>query len=88
LQPCRHPVRQGFAFSDVVRQIPDRRWLGLTATPYRRVGQLPAAGAQEGAERRLVRHHTTYRYSGDTDPLAPGGISAVYRDLVADDDLR
>ena len=98
------------AFEDVVRQIPARRWLGLTATPYRRdrlddliglqlgpvrhtitsevtpAGQLPVAGATAGPERRLVLHHTTYRYSGDTDPFAPGGIAAVYRDLVADDD--
>jgi len=98
------------AFEDVVRQIPARRWLGLTATPYRRdrlddliglqlgpvrhtitsevtpAGQLPVAGAEARPERRLVLHHTTYRYSGDTDPFAPGGIAAVYRDLVADDD--
>lgn len=98
------------AFEDVVRQIPARRWLGLTATPYRRdrlddliglqlgpvrhtiaadttpVGQLPVAVVEPGPERRLVLHHTTYQYSGDTDPFAPGGIAAVYRDLVADDD--
>jgi superfamily II DNA or RNA helicase len=98
------------AFEDVVRQIPARRWLGLTATPYRRdrlddliglqlgpvrhtitsqatpVGQLPVAGAEAGPERRLVLHHTPYRYSGDADPFGPGGIAAVYRDLVADDD--
>jgi integrase len=49
--------------------------------------QLPVAGAEAGPERRLVLHHTTYRYSGDTDPFAPGGIAAVYRDLVADDRL-
>ncbi len=93
-----------------MRQIPARRWLGLTATPYRRdrlddliglqlgpvrhtitadatpVGQLPVADVQQGPERRLVLHRTAYRYSGDTDPFAPGGIAAVYRDLVADDD--
>ncbi|MHB1738254.1 MAG: TOTE conflict system archaeo-eukaryotic primase domain-containing protein [Actinomycetes bacterium] len=98
------------AFEDVVRQIRARRWLGLTATPYRRdrlddliglqlgpvrhtigpdatpVGQLPVAGAEAGPERRLVLHHTTYRYSGEADPFAPGGIAAVYRDLVADDE--
>lgn len=98
------------AFEDVVRQIPARRWFGLTATPYRRdrlddliglqlgpvrhtitsevtpVGQLPVAGAEAGPERRLVLHHTAYRYSGDADPFGPGGIAAVYRDLVADDD--
>jgi superfamily II DNA or RNA helicase len=98
------------AFEHVVRQIPARRWLGLTATPYRRdrlddliglqmgpvrhaivseavpAGQLPVEGVEQGPERRLVLHHTAYRYSGDADPFAPGGIAAVYRGLVADDD--
>ena len=98
------------AFEDVVHRIPARRWLGLTATPYRRdhlddliglqlgpvrhtitseatpVGQLPVAGTEEGPERHLVLHDTAYRYCGDTDPFAPGGIAAVYRDLVDDED--
>ena len=30
-------------------------------------------------------HPTSYRYTGDADPSAPGGIAAIYRDLVADD---
>jgi superfamily II DNA or RNA helicase len=29
-------------------------------------------------------HATSFRYTGDADPSAPGGIAAVYRDLVAD----
>ena len=33
----------------------------------------------------LNLHSTGYRYTGDADPSAPGGIAAVYRDLVADD---
>src|SRR5258708_5530670 len=31
-------------------------------------------------------HRTTYCYSGDADPKAPGGMAAIYRDLAADDD--
>src|SRR3954462_4816563 len=29
-------------------------------------------------------HSTGYRYTGDADSSAPGGIAAIYRDLVAD----
>jgi len=96
-------------FEDVVRQIPARRWLGLTATPYRRdrlddlialqlgpvrhtitsqatpTGQFPELGAVVGPERKLVVHHTSYRYDGDAEPGDPGGMAAIYRDLVADD---
>ena len=31
-------------------------------------------------------HPTAFEYSGDADPAAPGGMAAIYRDLVADDD--
>jgi superfamily II DNA or RNA helicase len=96
------------AFEHAVRQVPARRWLGLTATPYRR-DQLddlialqlgptrhtlvqPAAGTlgsrspdAQAPEPVLHIHHTAYRYTGDADPSAPGGIAAIYRDLVADD---
>jgi superfamily II DNA or RNA helicase len=30
-------------------------------------------------------HPTGFRYTGAADPAAPGGIAAIYRDLVADD---
>jgi superfamily II DNA or RNA helicase len=30
-------------------------------------------------------HETAYRYLGDADPAKPGGMAAIYRDLVADD---
>ena len=93
------------AFENAVRQIPARRWLGLTATPYRRdelddlialqlgpvrhtvsapePGTL-AAAAGGTPERSLTVHLTDFVYSGGADPSAPGGIAAVYRDLVAD----
>lgn len=32
----------------------------------------------------LLVRNTKYRYAGDADPSAPGGIAAIYRDLVAD----
>lgn len=98
------------AFDNAVKQIRARRWLGLTATPYRRdqldnliewqLGPirhtltLPPPGTEptlalDGGHNRptpvLVVHETSYRYTGDTDPTAPGGMSAIYRDLVAND---
>jgi superfamily II DNA or RNA helicase len=95
------------AFENAVRQIPARRWLGLTATPYRRdelddliaqqlgpvrhtmtapePGTLASAAFGGAPERSLTVHLTTFDYQGDADPSAPGGIAAIYRDLVADD---
>jgi hypothetical protein len=98
------------AFEHAVRQIPARRWLGLTATPYRRdqldelIGlqlgpvrhtmiQLPSGTMSTRApqasppEPVLYLHSTSFEYSGSADPSAPGGIAAVYRDLV-DDPIR
>jgi len=107
------------AFEDAVRQIPARRWLGLTATPYRRdkldeliawqVGEIrhtitPPRDRDTGRQELVLPgimllgdttrpapvlhlHLTTYCYSGDADPQAPGGMAAIYRDL-ADDDHR
>jgi superfamily II DNA or RNA helicase len=113
------------AFEHAVRQIPARRWLGLTATPYRRdklddlialqVGPIrhtithatdhatdraragrnaarapqqldlgPAGDALLRPTPVLHVHQTGFCYTGDADPSAPGGIAAVYRDLVAD----
>jgi len=95
------------AFENAVRQIPARRWLGLTATPYRRdelddlialqlgpvrhtmsapePGTLAAAAAGGTPERCLTVHLTEFVYRGQADPSAPGGIAAVYRDLIADE---
>jgi superfamily II DNA or RNA helicase len=96
------------AFTDVVRQIPARYWLGLTATPYRRdrlddligwqlgpvrhtmkpaeEGTLEAAAAAGSAPPRPVLHlhPTDYRYTGDADPAAPGGMAAIHRDMADD----
>ncbi len=106
------------AFEHAVKQIPARRWLGLTATPYRRdklddliylqVGPVrhtisphidrgrdadgQAArlefGTGEAASRPtpvLRVHPTMFCYLGEAEPSAPGGMAAIYRDLVADD---
>jgi len=98
------------AFEHAVRQFPARRWLGLTATPYRRDQLDDLIGLQLGPVRLaltqpssgtmstrspqasapapvLYVHLTSFQYSGGADPSAPGGIAAVYRDLV-DDDAR
>ncbi len=96
------------AFEHAVRQIPARRWLGLTATPYRRdqlddlialqlgpvrhtlvpapLGTLGGRSLDAPAPEPVLHVHPTgFRYTGDADPSAPGGIAAVYRELVADD---
>lgn len=105
------------AFEHAVKQIPARRWLGLTATPYRRdklddlimlqlgpirhtIIQSPPDTTADDQSPRLeltqpgpaprpapVLHvrDTQFRYTGGVDPSAPGGMAAIYRDLVADD---
>ncbi len=95
------------AFTHAVSQIPVRRWLGLTATPYRRDQLDDLIALQIGPIRHTVAratrgtltavdapvpdpvlhvHPTRYTYDGDASPQAPGGMAAIYRDLVADDD--
>jgi hypothetical protein len=99
------------AFADAVRQIPVRRWLGLTATPYRRDklddlitmhlgpvrhtitaprglanGAPMLPGTAPGGRPALVLrlHPTRYCYTGDASPSTPGGITVIYKDLIAD----
>ena len=101
------------AFEHAVKQIPARRWLGLTATPYRRdklddlialqVGPVRhtvthmdgyADGAQpelRATDDRPLRprpilhvHETKFRYAGTKEPSEPGGMAAVYNEMVAD----
>jgi len=94
------------AFEHAVKQVPARRWLGLTATPYRRdqlddlialqigptrhtikqatAGTLVAHSEAAPPEPVLHVHTTGFRYTGELDPSAPGGIAAVHRDLAAD----
>ncbi len=95
------------AFTHAVSQIPARRWLGLTATPYRRDQLDDLIALQIGPVRHTVAwatrdtltsvdapvsdpvlhvHPTSYAYGGDARPQSPGGMAAIYRDLVAEDD--
>ncbi len=103
---CHHVAAA--AFEHAVKQIPARRWLGLTATPYRRdklddlialqVGPVrhtitlprdtPGQDALPGTGRPapvLYVHPTAYRYDGDADPSRPGGMTAIYQHLAADE---
>jgi len=102
---CHHVPAAAFTLA--VSQIPARRWLGLTATPYRRDQLDDLIGLQIGPVRHTVAratrdtltsvdapvpdtvlyvHPTAYSYAGDATPQSAGGMAAIYRDLVADDD--
>jgi hypothetical protein len=59
--------------------------LNTTFTDPVEPGTLAAAAAGGAPERSLTIHLTDFVYRGDADPSAPGGIAAVYRDLVADE---
>jgi superfamily II DNA or RNA helicase len=100
------------AFEEAVKQIPVRRWLGLTATPYRRDKLDDLIAMQVGPTRHTITgprepangtdmipgsapggrptpvlhvHPTRYAYTGDAAPSAPGGMSLIYKDLIADE---
>jgi superfamily II DNA or RNA helicase len=96
------------AFEHAVKQIPARRWLGLTATPYRRDKLDDLIALQVGPVRHTIAlpqgsvgqdtllsfgrpapvlyvHPTGYRYDGDADPSRPGGMTAIYQHLAADE---
>ncbi len=96
------------AFEHAVKQIPARRWLGLTATPYRRDKLDDLIAMQVGPVRHTITlprdpagqdtlpgtgrpapvlyvHPTAYQYDGDADPSRPGGMTAIYRHLAADE---
>src|SRR5580700_3662742 len=101
------------AFEDAVRQVTARRWLGLTATPYRRDKLDDLIGMQVGPVRHTIAiprqaaesmhmlpgsapggrptpvlhlHPTAYRYTGHASPATPGGMAAIYKDLIASDE--
>ncbi len=98
------------AFEHAVKQVPARRWLGLTATPYRRDKLDDLIAMQTGPVRHTITgprepaaeipvlpgstpggrptpvlhlHATSYCYAGDADPSVPGGMTMIYRDLMA-----
>jgi superfamily II DNA or RNA helicase len=87
-----------------VRRIPTRRWIGLTATAYRRDGLGPIifmhCGPRrhtipmidktdpEALRRSLYVHQTAFTLPDDTDTVAPGAITSVVFGGVVADDTR
>ena len=57
------------AFEDAVRQVPARRWLGLTATPYRRDKLDDLIGMQVGPVRHTI---VTPRHAAARPGMLPG----------------
>lgn len=100
---CHHEPARGYEYA--IQQIPARRWVGLTATPYRRDQLEDLMPLQLGPVRHVIRttdhptvgggaarpqpvlivQTTPYRYTGDANPSEPGGMAAIYSDLVNDD---
>ena len=92
---CHHVP--AVTFERVVRQIPVRHWLGLTATPYRRDHletlitmycgpqrhrMNPNEVAGSEIERVLIAHATEHDQSGGPEV----GIQDVFRSIVEDDE--
>ena len=63
------PPRPGRGFEDAVRQIRARRWLGLTATPYRRDKLDDLIGMQVGPVRHTI---AVPRQAADSMHMLPG----------------
>jgi superfamily II DNA or RNA helicase len=93
---CHHVP--AVTFERCVRQIPARRWLGLTATPYRRDGLQGLIAMYCGPTRydatkedargselrlELAVHQTTHPHNDYDLDL---GIQEVFRQIVKDDD--
>jgi superfamily II DNA or RNA helicase len=55
------------AFEHAVKQIPARRWLGLTATPYRRDKLDDLIALQVGPVRHTITHPATHNRAPDGD---------------------
>jgi superfamily II DNA or RNA helicase len=55
------------AFEHAVKQIPARRWLGLTATPYRRDKLDDLIALQVGPVRHTITHPATQNRAPDDD---------------------
>ena len=59
---------------------------GHTLEP-RGAGELPSAATDSPAPHPVLHiHPTQFRYTGDADPSAPGGMAEIYRALVDDQD--
>ncbi|MCW6006897.1 DEAD/DEAH box helicase [Micromonospora sp. CPCC 205371] len=87
-----------------VRRIPARRWIGLTATAYRRDGlgpvifmhcgpkryEIPMVDKTdpEALERRLHVHPTSFTLPDDVDTTKPGAITSVVFGGLVADDDR
>lgn len=87
-----------------VRRIPARRWIGLTATAYRRDGLGPVIfmhcgpkryaipmvdkADPEPLERQLYVHQTPFALPEDADTAKPGAITSVVFGGLVADDTR
>ena len=69
------------AFDHAVKQIPARRWLGLTATPYRRDKLDDLIGLQLGPIRHTLEHapNAPNAPAGDASQLELGGTTELAR---------
>ena len=68
------------AFEHAVKQIPARRWLGLTATPYRRDKLDDLIAMQIGPVQHTI---TLSRETADPDALTLPGTGQVVADVIA-----
>ncbi len=95
IDECHHVP--AFSFESVLKQIPAKYFLGLTATPYRKDGHQAILHMQCGPVRyemkdsrsaelkkRVVVHETNFAMPSDTPPQPP--IHEVWEMLVADEE--
>ncbi len=81
---CHH--LPAVAFEQAVRQIPVRRWLGLTATPYRRDGLDQLIVQQCGPVRHRITHHERDTLDGGQQLRRELLVTPTGFRYVADDD--
>lgn len=82
---CHH--LPALAFERAVRQIPVRRWLGLTATPYRRDGLDELIVQQCGPIRYQIKHHDRDTLDGGRQLRREVLVTPTDFEFETDDDL-
>jgi len=65
---------------------PVRHTITLPREPAGGIPVLPGSAPGGRPAPVLHVHPTTYRYTGDASPSAPGGITVIYKDLIANEE--
>jgi len=85
----RHPLYRRDKLDDLIALQLGRSGTPSPTPPAPARTAHPNSNSRHDAHRPMpvlhMHEHNAYRYAGHADPAKPGGMAAIYRDLVADD---